>query len=221
MHLDHIQIEKTYTCVAQRINLKMVYTYHFGHLFSTRLAHTSLKNQIYFFLTSQLLKTFNMMKIWTSDYLIVDKINSIILKASSQAPQKCFQWLHQVHGGRRKNYAMKTPQILWILNSASYWRDYCKSRASETFCVASKTIWRFFRGSWTSLSFTLNLRAFIKIQMTVCPIQNDYLDHLRYVWNTFGTIQSMKFTSIPYREPPFYDFLKKWTGVICRHYQKS
>ena len=40
--------------------------------------------------------------------------------------------------------------------------------------------------------FRFTLKAFISIRMTPGIIQNDYFDHVRHVWDIFGTIRSLK-----------------------------
>ena len=58
--------------------------------------------------------------------------------------------------------------------------------------ILRKVNWEFFQEgvSWTF--FRVTLKAFIRIQISVWTIQNYYLDHLRHVRDTFGTIRQLK-----------------------------
>ena len=46
-------------------------------------------------------------------------------------------------------------------------------------------------GGWRTF-FRFTLKAFISIRVTLGIIQNDYFDHVRHVWDIFGTIRSLK-----------------------------
>ena len=52
-------------------------------------------------------------------------------------------------------------------------------------------IFVFKEGVW-GIFFRFTLKAFISIRMTLGIIQNDYFDHVRHVWDIFGTIRSLK-----------------------------
>jgi len=77
---------------------------------------------------------------------------------------------------------LETSHIFWIF-------DKFLSMSSK---VKESIMWGFFFGvrSWTF--FRVTLKAFIPIQMNVWSIQNDYLDHVRHVWDIFGTIRPLK-----------------------------
>ena len=49
-----------------------------------------------------------------------------------------------------------------------------------------------FKGGLWGNFFRFTLKAFISIRMTPGIIQNDYSDHVRHVWDIFGTIWSLK-----------------------------
>ena len=49
-----------------------------------------------------------------------------------------------------------------------------------------------FKGGVCSTFFRFTLKAFISIRVTLGIIQNDYFDHVRHVWDIFGTIRSLK-----------------------------
>ena len=50
----------------------------------------------------------------------------------------------------------------------------------------------FLAGGVSRIFFRVTLKAFIRIRMTVWTIQNDYFDHVRHVWDIFGTIRPLK-----------------------------
>ena len=49
-----------------------------------------------------------------------------------------------------------------------------------------------FREAVSGNFFRFTLKAFISIRVTLGNIQNDYFDHVRHVWDIFGTIRSLK-----------------------------
>ena len=57
--------------------------------------------------------------------------------------------------------------------------------------VHNMGIFVFKEGVWGNF-FRFTLKAFISIRVTLGIIQNDYFDHVRHVWDIFGTIRSLK-----------------------------
>ena len=84
----------------------------------------------------------------------------------------------------------------------------------------------FLGGNVSFFFFTVTLKAFITIQMTVWTIQNDYLDHVRHVWDIFGTIRllklifQIKFSKtidwkwVKIRFLPYCDLIKAFTTLV-------
>ena len=68
---------------------------------------------------------------------------------------------------------------------------YITSSASMFFNFGNMGISVFKGGGWRNF-FRFTLKAFISIRMTLGIIQNDYFDHVRHVWDIFGTIRSLK-----------------------------
>ena len=67
-------------------------------------------------------------------------------------------------------------------------------------CLSYEYSWgfSFFKGEFGGI-FRFTLKALISIRMTLGTIQNDYFDHVKHVWDIFGTIRPLKII--------FWDFI--------------
>ena len=84
----------------------------------------------------------------------------------------------------------------WCSKKLFCWCCYVLKRFwVMTWCFLEKKSWcedfRFKGGGWRTF-FRFTLKAFISIRVTLGIIQNDYFDHVRHVWDIFGTIRSLK-----------------------------
>ena len=69
-------------------------------------------------------------------------------------------------------------------------KPYARVSAKRAFFAAK--CGDFFREGVSRIFFRVTLKAFIRIQMTVWTIQNDYLDYVRQVWDILETIRPLK-----------------------------